>query len=241
MAVGDSHTCALSASGAVACWGGNNYELRAVPGAVAAGGQVAVAAGGYHTCALSSVGAMACWGSNTNGQTDVPRAIAAGGQAALTAGWGHTCALSVVGAVTCWGDNGTGQTAVPLAFVFGSVALPCRPATLPIASPSPSAASTPGFACAASLFRTLPYMDLTGTRLGGSALATPGTPAWHRSEEACRIACCTVAGCSGYAYALHDPASRYLSTPVPCFLFANITQLIPSSGYTSGVRESALL
>jgi hypothetical protein len=143
--------------------------------------------------------------------------------------------------VACWGYNVYHQTTVPLTFAFSSVALPCRPATLPIPTLSPTASPTPGFACAASLFRAVPYTDLGGTRLGVSTLGAPGAPAWHLSEEACRIACCATAACTGYAFALHDPAHRYLATPAPCFLFANVTQLIPSSGYTSGVRESALL
>jgi hypothetical protein len=148
--------------------------------------------------------------------------------------------------VTCWGANDLGQISVPPTFAFllsyYAVAAPCRLAAFVVPTPSPSAAPTPGYACPASLFRQLPGHDLVGTRVGGAARDTVGTPAWVTSEETCRVACCAVAGCSGYSYVLHDPARRWLATPASlCFLFGNVTQLVPSSVMVSGLRESVLL
>jgi len=148
--------------------------------------------------------------------------------------------------VSCWGLNYFGQSTVPPAFALSlsyyAVAAPCRLAALPIATPTPSAAPTPGYACPASLFQAFPRMDLVGTPVGGAAREALGMPALVTSEETCRVACCAVAGCSGYAYVLHDPARRLSAAPASlCFLFANVTQLVPNNVMASGIRESALL
>ncbi len=61
------HTCALTSTGGVKCWGGSNGS---VPMDVAGleNGVTAIEAGGRHTCALTSTGAVECWGENWFGQ-----------------------------------------------------------------------------------------------------------------------------------------------------------------------------
>ncbi len=133
-----SHTCAVRATGEVACWGDDEYgELgdgtlttAPVPTPVAVGGMVdatAVAAGGRHSCALLADTSVRCWGFNASGQLGDGAVLAAppfaspspvgvsglSGVVAVTAGFGHTCALlpSLLanGTVACWGDNSTAQ------------------------------------------------------------------------------------------------------------------------------------
>jgi len=75
---GNEHTCALLSTGAVKCWGQNDYGQlgdnstthRWTPTQVSGltSGVTAIRAGGAHTCALLSTGALKCWGYNGDGR-----------------------------------------------------------------------------------------------------------------------------------------------------------------------------
>ncbi|MFN8489079.1 MAG: hypothetical protein U0350_15940 [Caldilineaceae bacterium] len=129
LTAGDSHTCALTSSRGVKCWGDNTYgqlgdnttTQRTAPVDVVGmtSGVAALAAGANHTCALTTGGAVKCWGRNDYGQvgdaTTTQRLTAtnvsglSSGVTALVAGDHHTCALTTAGAVKCWGLNNYGQ------------------------------------------------------------------------------------------------------------------------------------
>jgi alpha-tubulin suppressor-like RCC1 family protein len=129
IAAGDSHSCALTSSGGLECWGDNSSGQlgdgttadRWTPVEVSglSSGVTAIAAGGLHSCALTHAGRVKCWGSNSGGQlgdgTTKSRSTPVGvsglraGVMAIAAGLRHGCALTRAGGVKCWGLNDYGQ------------------------------------------------------------------------------------------------------------------------------------
>src|SRR5438105_822948 len=129
IAAGGAHTCLLTGTGAVKCWGYNAFgqlgdgtrtERHTPVGVLGlASGVVAITAGGGHTCALTGAGAVRCWGDNARGELGdgttpgrhAPVAVSglAGGVSAIAAGGNHSCALTRGGGVKCWGLNSYGE------------------------------------------------------------------------------------------------------------------------------------
>ncbi|MBL8620098.1 MAG: hypothetical protein JNK64_02315 [Myxococcales bacterium] len=137
---GASATCARMSSGAVACWGRNNYGQlgdgtttnRSLP--VAASGistAVDVAVGDNHACAVTSNTRVRCWGMNLMGQlgdgTQTARSTPVEMRRAVSrtltypivnvtsaaAGQYHTCVRSA-GETWCVGNNDAGQLGRPV-------------------------------------------------------------------------------------------------------------------------------
>ena len=130
VATGGDHTCALTTSGGVKCWGANfNGQLgdnsttnRPSPVDVSGltSGVVQIATGTFHTCALTTGGGVKCWGNQgsgrlgnglTSGQRTTPGDVTSllSGAAQIYTGGDHTCALTTLGGLKCWGYNGFGQ------------------------------------------------------------------------------------------------------------------------------------
>ena len=126
---GGEHTCALTGTGTVKCWGYNGdgqlgngntdasnipVDVSGLPGAVSR-----VSAGYSHTCVLTAAGGVYCWGDNAIGQlgtgtTDdslAPVMVSGLGSGVvdLSVGAEHTCAVLNGGGVKCWGKNYSGQ------------------------------------------------------------------------------------------------------------------------------------
>jgi cysteine-rich repeat protein len=136
---GGSHTCVLTESGDVICWGNNaNGQLgyghvqpvgdNEPPGVYGplplAEPATAISAGHAHTCAVLDSGRVTCWGANPDGRLGLGHINTIGdnedidaivpldfGDAieSVTAGSDSTCAHSFVGAAYCWGNNNYGQ------------------------------------------------------------------------------------------------------------------------------------
>ncbi|MCI0855492.1 MAG: hypothetical protein J4N98_02290 [Chloroflexi bacterium] len=131
---GRSHTCALTTTGGVRCWGWNpngqlgdgtqtdQFTAMDVSGP---GGATAVRVGGQHTCAITGSAGVQCWGSDGNGQlgavttedcdphpihvspcSTVPLDVIGltSGVAAISTGDSSTCVLTTTGGVKCWGS-----------------------------------------------------------------------------------------------------------------------------------------
>ncbi len=70
VSAGGFHTCRLELSGAITCWGWNNYGQTSVPSPNSNFKQVS--AGHLLSCGLKATGEIVCWGDNSKGQTNVP-------------------------------------------------------------------------------------------------------------------------------------------------------------------------
>ncbi len=129
IAVGDTHTCAITVGGGVKCWGRNSEgqlgdgttNASSVPRDVIglSSNVIAITLGSQHSCALLGNGGIQCWGANYAGElgdgsmtghmapADV---IGLNGRAIdIRAGTQHTCALIIDGGVQCWGYNSEGE------------------------------------------------------------------------------------------------------------------------------------
>lgn len=131
ISVGRFHTCALTNTNGVKCWGANGQgqlgdgttlgtsQQQHMPVDVAGlSGVVALSAGDFHTCAVIRTGGVKCWGDNSAGQLGDgttqrrlrPFDVIALNGAVMTVSTGvsRTCAVTTAGAAKCWGDNRAG-------------------------------------------------------------------------------------------------------------------------------------
>jgi uncharacterized repeat protein (TIGR01451 family) len=133
IAAGEQHTCAVTNTAGVMCWGKNDkgqlgdgtHEQRDQPVSVVGltSGATGVSAGKEHSCAIIS-GGVKCWGYGTSGQlgngqflfSDTPVTVLdtdgstpLSNITAIASGRAHTCAVTSGGAVKCWGYNNQGQ------------------------------------------------------------------------------------------------------------------------------------
>ena len=129
--LGFDHSCLLTTTGNVKCWGSNKYgqlgdgttEAQKKPVTTVSGlsGVRAIAVGAYHSCALTTTGGVKCWGQNEYGQLgngefgkdkykNGPVPVSGlNGVREIVLGYSYSCALTTTGKVKCWGRNYYGQ------------------------------------------------------------------------------------------------------------------------------------
>ena len=141
---GWQHACALTAGGAVHCWGDNSFGQlgngsttpSSTPVPVSGGLSFVLLTAGYgHTCGFTRGGIAYCWGDNASGALGTSAtfescgghlcsttpAQVAGGHVfqSLSAGGGaaggHSCGVTTGGQAWCWGRNASGQLGVGIA------------------------------------------------------------------------------------------------------------------------------
>ncbi len=134
------HTCVLSPTQGVKCWGSNNfgqlgngtttpsftYQYDVVDVMGLPSGVTSISAGSNDTCAIAAGGQLWCWGMGRygelgNGAFDsgaVPVQVSgfSAGTLAVSAGEEYSCAVTPQRTVKCWGwdADGTQNVALPL-------------------------------------------------------------------------------------------------------------------------------
>jgi hypothetical protein len=120
ISAGQSHTCAVTASQDVLCWGSNGFGQLGVPITQASRSSypikvelgakaMHVASGGNHSCAVMTDGQVKCWGSNDRGQLGRGTLVPSGTVGAVAppqrnvALWGAVDILSAGATFTCAG------------------------------------------------------------------------------------------------------------------------------------------
>lgn len=139
VSAGFDHTCAVTDTGALYCWGGNFYGAlgngdnidQSAPVQVFASGVQAVEASDLFTCAIKTDFTVWCWGLNSTGSlgngtynvnASTPQQVSGGFMAkALSSAGAFVCAIDLGDDVYCWGSNINGELGVDVGDYYSMV------------------------------------------------------------------------------------------------------------------------
>lgn len=143
VALGESHSCAVTIGGFVYCWGSNFYGQLGVGWNVKSSVQprlvgsltdvIEIDASKNSTCALQKGGILRCWGAGDNGQLGtgelVDLSIPSSSSMAFSqqfisrfsVGFRSTCVVQPKNGISCWGSTSFGQAGslVPFNSIVG--------------------------------------------------------------------------------------------------------------------------
>jgi alpha-tubulin suppressor-like RCC1 family protein len=111
VAAGSEHSCALSKSGDVYCWGDHAADFEGVSAAPKRIAQLPtrakqISAGTFGSCALLENGEIYCWYGRAPARVSIPSDVLV---LNVAVGLNQFCATAMGGAVYCWGGNDQGQ------------------------------------------------------------------------------------------------------------------------------------
>jgi len=130
LSAGQNHTCALTATNAVKCWGTNRFQTLGTNDTYEYGRHVGsmgsglptvssnvreIVAGALQTCVIKIDGASTCWGgvyTNTSIEYQSPRVFTLHQIDKIVQSHGSSCGLTITKVLKCWGYNSSGALGI---------------------------------------------------------------------------------------------------------------------------------
>lgn len=215
VSAGWQHTCALSSSGGVFCWG-RGLEGQTDTSAISALAVQAVSAGGMHTLALLQNGSVRCFGDNAYGQCNNGVLGTLSNVKSISAGMFTSCVLqqvALVFSVTCYGENPHSR-ALSAQTSLRSYVGHCAPTPSPTGTATSSGTRTSTATATGSGTATVTPAG-TGTRTSSASPAGTPSSSGSPSNTPSRTATPSTSPCPGRsesnAITGQNPCARALS------------------------------